>query len=219
VNEVDDFQHDTTSISEEVDVAINIGENETETYVCNPISPSPPAVCKKDRRGLHWADKVKDGKPPTASGGNIEWAQREKVREEEYQAFMTARKLDPSLPWKINGAVRTAGNTKKVIYMELLMLHYNQSVTRVERLTGTAEGLFGIVGFAVPPGGREAFDAGSVPSIDSSAGTARKSVSKIWKTAGFLEEREADGTLRYEYHAAVAEKQRAQQSGKRRRTE
>ena len=101
--------------------------------------------------------------------------------------------------------------------MELVM-HHASGTARVVRSERTADGLFGIVGFSVPPDGRPAFDAGSVPSLASAAGTARKTLAKIWQTAGFREQRLPDGTLQYAYDAAVSEKQRAQQSAKRRRT-
>ena len=70
---------------------------------------------------------------------------------------------------------------------------------------------------SVPPDGRPAFDAGSVPSLASAAGAARKSVAKIWQTAGFRERRLPDGTLQYTNDLALSDRQRAQQSAKRRR--
>ncbi len=175
-------------------------------------------VGKVENRGKHWADKVKAGKPPTASAATKEWAARHRDTEEAFHAFMHAKGLDSSLPWQVAGAARSSGNTQKVLYMELLMLHHAGAV-RVELAPLAAEGLFGIVSIDVPPDGRPAFDAGSVPSIASVEGTARKSVAKIWKTAGFLEQRGRDGALVYKFDCAVSEKQRAQQSAKRRRTD
>jgi hypothetical protein len=172
---------------------------------------------KVDGRGKHWAKKVQAGNAPTPSAATKEWAKRQKETEKKYEAFMRARDLDPTLPWHSPGAARSSGNTKKVLYMELLMLHASDSA-RVVRSEMTTDGLFDIVSFSVPPGGRPAFDAGSVPSLASAAGTARKSLAKIWQTSGFRERQLPDGTLTYEFDGAVSAKQRAQQSAKRRRT-
>jgi hypothetical protein len=171
---------------------------------------------KVDRRGTHWAEKVKAGFAPNPSAATKEWAERQNEKEMEYSIFMRSRNVTAILPWQIPGAVRSSGNTKKVIYMELLM-HHVSGAAHVVLSERTTDGLFGIVGFSVPPNGRPAFDAGSVPSMASAAGTARKSIAKIWQTSGFRERLLPDGTLLYEYDAAVSEKQRAQQSSKRRR--
>ena len=176
-------------------------------------------VHKLDGRGKHWAKKVKAGYAPTASAATKEWAKREKETEKKFEGFMRARNLDPTLPWRSPGAARSSGNTKKVLYMELLMLHAVHAA-RVELSEQTADGLYDIVGFTVPPAGRAAFDAGSVPSLASAAsGTARKSLAKIWQTSGFRERQLPDGTLLFEHDPAVSARQRAQQSAKRRRAD
>ena len=80
-------------------------------------NPSLPAayVSKAEKRGKHWADKVKAGKGPNPSAATKDWAKRQKEMEKQYASFMRERGLDPILPWQVPGAARSSGNTKKVL--------------------------------------------------------------------------------------------------------
>ena len=182
-----------------------------------------------DNRGKHWASKVEEGRPPEPWKDTQVWAERRRAKEAEFDALVRgAAPGDPvakwSLPWRARGC-RPTGNTQKVLYIELMM-HQARGVAAL-RAADDGGGFFGIGRVEVPLAGRGAFDAGIVPSPDSSRLPAAeatpesrarlKALVKIWETAGFRERQLAGGALELVYDSAVFSKQKQQQTCKRSR--
>ena len=180
---------------------------------------------KVDNRGKHWASKVEEGRPPEPWKDTQAWAERRKGKEAEFDALVSAggECSGWSLPWRSRGS-RSTGNTQKVLYIELMM-HQARGVAALQTDGDPTASFFGITGLKVPAAGREAFDAGLIPSADAHrlAGTQvtaesrvrLKALVKIWETAGFRELAHPDGSLEYAYDAEVFAKQKRQQTGRR----
>ena len=176
----------------------------------------------EDRRGKHWVTKVSEGRPPQPWKHSKEWALRRKEKEIEFGEFLRSRGLTFELPWRHRGEFPSTGNTLKVLLIDLLISSFKGEVF-LSRESGT-RGFFGIVRIQVPSEYRSAFDAGAICSLDSLRRSdghpskhLRKSMAKIWETAGFREHVLPGGALLYEYDASVCEKQKHQQRCKRRK--
>ena len=175
-----------------------------------PPADGSCAVAKADRRGQHWKDKVAQGAGPTPSRATAEWAAVRERKEAEVAALLRERGIDPTMPWNRPGA-RRLGNTGKVLYM-LLVEHRLRGRVALDWAAGGG-GFCGIERVVVAGEHREAFDAGLIPSACSRemAGPQpqRKTVAKMWRTAGLVERMEGGGLV-YEYDEGVRRRIKAQ---------
>ena len=183
---------------------------------------APAAGTKPDRRGQHWKEKALAGVPlPTPSAANAWWAEVRRRKEAELGAQLRGLGRDPAMPWGASKADRV-GSTGKVLYMLLVEseLRGRAEIEWAQAGGGGSGGggFFGILRATVPPEHRAEWDAGPVPSAGSlpkegaGPGRKRKSVAKMWQTAGFEERAAEGGGVVFEYSEACRQRLKAQQT-------
>lgn len=170
---------------------------------------------QEDRRGLHWREKVLEGRgAPKPWLYNKEWA----ARYAEKEAELLAKCPNYPLPWRSTQvqALRSIGNTSKVLFMEIA-LHELNGLVSVNRVGDPTQGFLGIHGLVVAPEHRAAFDAGVIPSVSGARGDGStnkyglqvKTIVKIWQTVGLIERvRDLDGALVFVFDQGAAQQKR-----------
>ena len=193
-------------------------------YPPSPQDEVMKAKEKSDNRGRHWKDKVLQGCPPEPWKHTKDWAERRTAKENEFSDLLRNRGMVYTLPWRRpNSALRSMGNTNKVLFIELLIHHLNgvAVLTFVEEVTC----FLGIQSVKVSAENRKIFDAGLIPSVSGKRGVESgahiKTLIKIWHTAGFVEQVLEGGALSYVFDQETCGRMRAQAQRadeKRRRT-
>lgn len=167
-------------------------------------------------RGHHWSAKIAQGTYVEPSVYTKEWAEKRSGLETKFNELMAKLGKTHTLPWHRTdrSIARSVGNTNKVLFMELIAHHYNQTA-QVSFVDDDHVGFLGITAIAVTPENRAAFDAGIIPSIHSKriAGGSRaqiKTLGKIWNVAGFAELALENGGLSYVFDRATYDRMQRQ---------
>ena len=152
-------------------------------------------VCKKnvkDGKGHHWKKRAAEGTFPRLSDTVKIWLYR--LRKMEYIFFRRYYNGDfpknEVLPWKTTHTMNKVGSTGRVVYLQLLFLA-RDDVIIWGREDNLKVGFYGILWFIVHRENIGIFNECYVPSkqgVDpNNKNPCKKTISKIWKTIGFVE--------------------------------
>lgn len=152
------------------------------------------------------AKKVKEGIIPQSSKGTQNWAAKAFLLENKFNRpkgpcrlkddkLIQDKSITHILPWKKSKI--KSGNTCKVLYMELLIHHFNKTAM-INFFDDNDKGLYGIKTIFVNNEQIPLFDKGYIPSISGSKNNNTiqiKTLTKIWYITGFIEKKINDGLL------------------------
>ena len=166
-------------------------------------------MTKPDHRGLHWKEKVAEGKGPTCASHTTLWAEcATRVEAELNELLHKTGRTSYVLPWRRHGVHCSSGNSIKALYMQLLIHHMNRVVEiefcdRAMQRDSDQEAeknFMGIEKVAILQ--PEVFNNvnkdlyGTIRTIswadENLALTQRKTMKKLWNTAGLGRENRHD---------------------------
>lgn len=135
--------------------------------------------------------------------------------EKNFYSFLAERRIQYVLPWDRPADVnlfRAVGNTNKALFINLMKMFYMKQVDLV--FGDPAVSFLGITQIYVAPEHRQAFDASPFPSLSvkqmGENQPQRKTMARIWHTAGFLERENKDGSLVFLFDFGTFQRMKSQ---------
>ena len=110
-----------------------------------------------NKKGKHWEQKVKEGRPPEPWKGCTEWAEKNFIVKNKFAKLLEDKKIQYKLPWENEIYNIRCGNRTKVHYMELI-IHYINNTATFTFFDTQSKGFFGIRGIFVSKEQRLLFD-------------------------------------------------------------
>lgn len=178
---------------------------------------------RPSQAGKHWAEKIANGVGPEPWKAVTEWAVKRAEEEKKLKALLAAKGIQYILPWnKPDHTYPAIGNANKVLFLQIMHQHFLGNAT-IKIDPNPFTGFLGINSMHIPHDKKSAFDTDVIPvralASSSQSSLTFKTATKIWRSAGFIENETEDGSLNLIFDQALYDhmKKKANEAMEKRR--